>query len=128
MPCRNRQGQGERRPVAWHVYHYAPYETTTLKRLAATYQTREKELDDLLRSEVFVDLYAVVLGSVRVASSSYSIKKLKPLYMGVELRSDDDDAVGDGGASVVAYHEYRDWVHREPERAQRRLESLADYN
>ena len=111
-----------------HVYHYAPYETTALKRLAATYQTREKELDDILRSEVFVDLYAVVLGSVRVASSSYSIKKLEPLYMGDELRSDDDDAVGDGGASVVAYHEYRDWARSEPERAQKRLESLADYN
>ncbi len=90
-----------------HIYHYAPYETTALKRLAMRYQTKEKELDDLLRSEVFVDLYATVRGSVRVSAPSYSIKKLEPLYMGDELRSDEDDAVADGGASVVAYHEYR---------------------
>ena len=90
-----------------HIYHYAPYETAALKRLAMRYQTKEKELDDLLRSEVFVDLYATVRGAVRVSAPSYSIKKLEPLYMGDQLRSDEDDAVADGGASVVAYHEYR---------------------
>ncbi|GAA1915381.1 TM0106 family RecB-like putative nuclease [Nocardioides marmoribigeumensis] len=111
-----------------HIYHYAPYETTALKRLAMRYQVMEKELDDLLRSEVFVDLYATVRGSVRVGQPSYSIKKLEPLYMGDELRSDDDDAVGDGGASVVAYHEYREWVGSDPEGAANRLEALADYN
>src|SRR5699024_9305279 len=36
-----------------HVYHYAPYETTALKRLATQYGTREEELDHLLRSGVF---------------------------------------------------------------------------
>ncbi len=111
-----------------HIYHYAPYETSALKRLAMRYQTCEKELDDLLRSEVFVDLYAVVRGSVRVASPSYSIKKLEPLYMGDELRSDDEDAVGDGGASVVAYHEYRSWRTFAPDRAAARLAALEDYN
>lgn len=50
-----------------HMYHYAPYETTALKRLAMRYMTREEELDGLLRSEVFVDLYATVRGSLRVA-------------------------------------------------------------
>ena len=69
-----------------HIYHYAPYETSALKRLAMRYQTKEKELDDLLRSEVFVDLYATVRGAVRVSQPSYSIKKLEPLYMGDELR------------------------------------------
>lgn len=111
-----------------HVYHYAPYETTALKRLAMRYQIREDALDDLLRDGVFVDLYATVRGAVQVSQPSYSIKKLEPLYMGKELRSDEDDAVGDGGASVVAYHEYRDWRQSEPERAARRLEVLADYN
>ncbi|HEY1135451.1 MAG TPA: TM0106 family RecB-like putative nuclease [Nocardioides sp.] len=112
-----------------HVYHYAPYETTALKRLAMRYQTREDELDDLLRGEVFVDLYATVRGAVRVASPSYSIKKLEPLYMGSELRSDDEDAVGDGGASVVAYHRYRLAAEVGDEvEAARLLESLRDYN
>ncbi|MAO79092.1 MAG: nuclease [Nocardioides sp.] len=111
-----------------HIYHYAPYETTALKRLAMRYQTKEKELDDLLRSEVFVDLYATVRGSVRVGQPSYSIKKLEPLYMGDQLRSAEDDAVADGGASVVAYHEYREWVRNDPAAADARLAALADYN
>lgn len=111
-----------------HIYHYAPYETTALKRLAMRHQTKEKELDDLLRSGVFVDLYATVRGSVRVGQSSYSIKKLEPLYMGDQLRSDDDDAVGDGGASVVAYHEHRQLQDHDPAAAEARLISLADYN
>lgn len=111
-----------------HIYHYAPYETSALKRLAMRYQTCEKELDDLLRSEVFVDLYATVRASVRVSAPSYSIKKLEPLYMGDELRSDDDDAVSDGGASVVAYHEFRTWRSEDPPAATKRLAALADYN
>lgn len=53
-----------------HIYHYAPYETTALQRIATRYQVREKELDDLFRSEVFVDLYATVRGSVMVGPSS----------------------------------------------------------
>lgn len=111
-----------------HIYHYAPYETSALKRLAMSNQVMEKPLDDLLRSEVFVDLYATVRGAIRVSTRSYSIKKLEPLYMGDELRSDGDDAVADGGASVVAYHEYRDAVVDDPAAAAKRLDVLADYN
>ena len=49
-----------------HVYHYAPYETTALGKLMGRYGTREDEVDDLLRGEVFVDLYRVVRQGVRV--------------------------------------------------------------
>lgn len=63
-----------------HVYHYAPYETTALKRLAGFYATREEELDELLRGQVFVDLYAVVRQGMRISQPSYSIKKLEPFY------------------------------------------------
>ena len=108
-----------------HIYHYAPYETTALKRLAMRYQTREKELDDLLRSEVFVDLYATVRGSVRVSQPSYSIKKLEPLYMGDQLRDSD---VADGAGSIVAYREFRDLLSEDPSTAGERLSALADYN
>ncbi|WP_114201998.1 TM0106 family RecB-like putative nuclease [Janibacter anophelis] len=108
-----------------HVYHYAPYETTALKRLAMRYQTKEKELDDFLRSEVFVDLYATVRGSVRVSQPSYSIKKLEPLYMGDQLRESD---VADGAGSIAAYVEYRDLRDSDPAEADWRLVSLADYN
>jgi predicted RecB family nuclease len=63
-----------------HVYHYAPYETSALKRLAGRYGSREEELDTLLRAQTFVDLYAVVRTGMRVSQPSYSIKQLEPFY------------------------------------------------
>jgi len=79
-----------------HVYHYAPYETVALRRLMGVYGTRELELDTLLRSDVFVDLYAVVRQAVRISQPSYSIKKLEPFY-GMErhtnLKRGDDSIV-----------------------------------
>ena len=50
-----------------HVYHYAPYEPTALKRLMGRHATREDEVDRLLRGDVFVDLYRVVRQGVRVS-------------------------------------------------------------
>ncbi len=87
-----------------HIYHYAPYETSALKRLTVRHGLGEDGLDDLLRAGVFVDLYATVRQSIRVAQPSYSIKKLEPLYMGDELRS--ADGVTDGLDSVVQYHRF----------------------
>jgi predicted RecB family nuclease len=43
-----------------HVYHYAPYEATAIKRLMGLHGTREEEVDRLLRGQVLVDLYMVV--------------------------------------------------------------------
>ena len=63
-----------------HVYHYAPYETTALRRLMGRFASREREIDDLLTGEVFVDLYAVVRQSLRISQPSYSIKKLEAFY------------------------------------------------
>jgi len=56
-----------------HVYHYAPYEPTALKRLMGLHATREDEIDDFLRNEVLVDLYAVVRQGLRISQPSYSI-------------------------------------------------------
>lgn len=63
-----------------HVYHYAPYETTALRKLRLRYESRGDELDDFLSGGVFVDLYGVVRQGLRVGTESYSIKKLEPLY------------------------------------------------
>ena len=108
-----------------HVYHYAPYETSALKRLVTRYQTRENELDELLRQEVFVDLYSTVRGAVRVSQPSYSIKKLEPLYMGEQLRDSD---VADGAGSIVAYHQFRDDRTTNSVAADQALHAIADYN
>ena len=64
-----------------HVYHYAPYEPTALKRLMGLHATREDEIDHLLRDEVLVDLYAVVRQGLRISQPSYSIKKVEAFYM-----------------------------------------------
>ncbi|MFC4605699.1 TM0106 family RecB-like putative nuclease [Rhodococcus kronopolitis] len=86
-----------------HVYHYAAYEKTALLRLAGRYGVGEETVDALLRENVLVDLYPVVRGAVRVGASSYSIKKLEPLYMGEKLRGDDVATAVD---SIVAYANY----------------------
>lgn len=88
-----------------HVYHYAPYETTALTKLAARHGTREAELDNLLRAGVFVDVYAVVRGGIRTSQPSLSIKKLEPFYadrLGA-LRA----GVTTAGDSIVEYAEAR---------------------
>lgn len=63
-----------------HIYHFAPYEPAALKRLMGRYASREEEIDFLLRSKRFVDLYGVVRNTLRASVESYSIKKLEPLY------------------------------------------------
>jgi uncharacterized protein len=65
---------------ALHVYHFAPYEVTALKRLAGRYATRQDALDDLLRGKCLVDLYGVVRQAVRAGVESYSIKELEQYY------------------------------------------------
>src|SRR5439155_7519339 len=63
-----------------HIYHYAPYEPTTIKRLAGRHGTCVDEVDELLRAGVFVDLYRIVRQGLRASVESYSIKRLEPLY------------------------------------------------
>ncbi len=72
----------ERRKLypSMHIYHYAPYEPSALKRLMTKHSTREDEVDDLLRSNRFVDLYAVTRQAIRASVESYSIKQLEPFY------------------------------------------------
>lgn len=64
----------------FHVYHYAPYEPSAVKRLMGRYGTRESEVDQLLRDGRFVDLHAVARQALRAGVERYSIKNLEPLY------------------------------------------------
>ncbi|WP_329609649.1 TM0106 family RecB-like putative nuclease [Mesorhizobium muleiense] len=63
-----------------HIYHYAAYEPGAFKRLMGRYATREAEIDSMLRSKMFVDLYSVVRNGLRASVESYSIKRLEPFY------------------------------------------------
>lgn len=114
------------RHPAMHIYHYAPYETTALKRLVSQHATREHELDQLLRAERFVDLYAVVRQGVRISKGSYSIKKLEQFYWG-HTRAAEGEGVSDGLSSVV---EYERWLVSRDEGApdQSILDDIRRYN
>ena len=63
-----------------HIFHYAPYEPTAIKRLVGRHGTCVGEVDELLRAGVFVDLYRAVRQGIRASVESYSIKRLEPLY------------------------------------------------
>jgi uncharacterized protein len=89
------------RDPSLHVYHYAPYEPTALKRLMGRYGTREQEVDRLLREGIMVDLLRAVRQSLRASVESYSIKKMEQFYgftREVDLR--------DAGSSIVAFEQW----------------------
>ena len=100
-----------------HVYHYASYEPSALKRLMGRHGTREAEVDRLLRGEVLVDLYRVVRQSLIASRESYSLKDIEALYMGKR-----QDAISEAGSSIVAYES---WIDR---REQSILDAIAAYN
>ncbi|HAE84097.1 MAG TPA: hypothetical protein DCK85_11965, partial [Ktedonobacter sp.] len=87
-----------RRNPDMHVYHYAPYERTALRRLMGEHGTREQELDDLLRGEVLVDLFRITRQTLRASVESYSIKEVEELY-GFERQAELGGG-GGGGAAV----------------------------
>ena len=103
-----------------HVYHYAAYERTVLQRLAGRHDTRAAEVDRILRGQVLVDLYQVVRHAVLVSQEGYGLKKLEPLYLPPATRS--DEAVTDGGSSIVVYEE---WLESGDPRL---LEDIRAYN
>ena len=102
---------------AAHVYHYASYEESALKRLAATHATREVEVDKLLRQGVLVDLYKVVREGIRISEPGYSIKNVEHFYR--PARSGD---VQNAGASIVTYERWRETQELQL------LQDIADYN
>jgi predicted RecB family nuclease len=84
-----------------HVYHYASYELTALRRLMGRYGTREAELDDLLRRGVFVDLLKVVRGGLRASRPGYGLKEMEA-FLHFERRAE----IREGGASIVAFEQW----------------------
>lgn len=100
-----------------HVYHYASYEETALKRLAGSHATREVAVDNLLREGVLVDLYQVVREALRISEPSYSIKYVERFYR--PARAGD---VQNAGASMVAFAHWRETQEQQV------LQDIADYN
>jgi predicted RecB family nuclease len=112
-----------RKDPSMHVYHYASYEVTALRRLMGRYGIKEHEVDTLLRNEVFIDLYNVVRNGVLIGEPSYSIKNVEHLY-----REKRDTEVASGGESVVVYEEWRANPDGMTWQTSPVLEAIRDYN
>ncbi|MGV0795202.1 TM0106 family RecB-like putative nuclease [Mycolicibacterium sp. XJ1819] len=115
-----------RRYPGMHIYHYAPYEKSTLLRLAGRYGVGEHDVDELLRNGVLVDLYPLVRKSIRVGTENYSIKSLEPLYMGNELRDGEVTTAADSITQYARYCALRD--EGRAEEAAAVLKQIEDYN
>lgn len=63
----------------FHIYHYAPYEPSAIKRLCTRHAVKETEVDTLLRAERFVDLHSVLKESLQASVESYSLKEIEQL-------------------------------------------------
>jgi uncharacterized protein len=109
-----------------HVYHYASYERTHLRSLAARHGVGEQIVDEWLRSGVLVDLYPVVKNALRVGSPSYSIKYLEPIYW-PDAR--EGAAVARGDDSIAEYIRARELrAAGDSAAAQQILDDIGDYN
>ena len=86
-----------------HVFHYASYEITALRKLSTRYETRIREVAELLVNGVMVDLYAIVLNGLLIGAGSYSIKQVEKIYRGKRTTE-----VANGGDSVVFYEAWRE--------------------
>jgi uncharacterized protein len=106
-----------------HIYHYAAYEVSAVRRLSTRHDTRQDEVDDLLRNEVFVDLYQTVRHGLRIGENSYSIKSVEHLY-----RPRRATEVATAVDSIVQYARWmeskqpRDWANSSI------LKDIRDYN
>ena len=106
-----------------HIYHYAPYEKTAVRRLSTFHDTRQDEVDELLRNDVFVDLYQVVRQGLRVGEGSYSIKSVERLY-----RPKRSGAVSSAVGSIVEYANWMDSGEPRDWQSSPILQGIRDYN
>ena len=112
-----------RKDPSMHIYHYASYEVSALRRLMGKHGTREHHVDTLLRNEVFVDLYNVVRHGVLVGEQSYSIKNVERLY-----RDKRDTDVATGMDSVAVYERWRELPDGDTWETSKVLKAIRDYN
>jgi len=108
---------------AMHIYHYAAYEVTALRRLMGRYATCEGEIDELLRNEVFVDLYSVVRQGLLIGEPSYSLKNIEKLY-----RDERQNEVASAADSLVFYQRWLEAKDGSDWSSSPTLRLIRDYN
>ncbi|MGK5084121.1 TM0106 family RecB-like putative nuclease [Bdellovibrionota bacterium FG-1] len=106
-----------------HIYHYASYEVTAMRKLSTMHATREAEVDEFLKKDVFVDLYRIVTQGLVVGEDSYSIKKIEHLF-GQKREGD----VTNAGDSIVEYANYLAMPDGADYKMSPTLKNIRDYN
>lgn len=106
-----------------HIYHYAAYEVNAVRRLSTRHDTKQDEVDNLLRAEVFVDLYSVVRHGLRIGEESYSIKKVEHLY-----RPKRSTEVATAVESIVQYAQWIEGKQPKDWKKSAILKDIRDYN
>jgi predicted RecB family nuclease len=115
-------GQWKTHP-GMHIYHYAAYEVSAIRRLSTRHDSRQDEVDELLRNEVFVDLYQIVRRGLRIGEDSYSLKKVEALY-----RPRRATEVANAAASIVQYARWKESGEDHDCNASGILKAIRDYN
>jgi uncharacterized protein len=100
-----------------HAYHYNHTERSALERLTAAYGVREAELNRLVETGFFVDLFPLARNTIQVGVESYGLKSLERLT--AFQRGHD---IEEGAGAVVEYEQFM--VDKNPAG----LERIASYN
>lgn len=106
-----------------HIFHYAAYEISAIRRLSTRHDTRQEEVDDLLRNIVFVDLYQTVRHGLLIGEENYSIKSVEHLYR--PRRTTDVASAVD---SIVQYSHWMESDQSSNWRESDILRDIRDYN
>jgi len=106
-----------------HVYHYANYEIAAIQRLMGRYGVCEEKVDNLLRNNVFVDLYNIVRHGLIIGEPRYSIKNVEHIYRGKR-----ETIVASGAESIIVYENWRDNPDGDSWENSAILKSIRDYN
>ncbi|MFH1574078.1 MAG: TM0106 family RecB-like putative nuclease [Acidobacteriota bacterium] len=106
-----------------HIYHYAAYEVGAVRRLSTRHDTRQDEVDELLRNQVFVDLYQIVRHGLRIGEDSYSLKTVERLY-----RPKRATEVATAVDSIVQYARWIESTEPRDWKASTILKNIRDYN
>ena len=100
-----------------HVYHYNHTERSSLVRLTMEHGVAELELERLIETGMFVDLYPVITASLQAGTESYGLKQME------RLASYERGHVIERGAGAVV--EYEKWM---ADREADHLTAIAAYN
>ena len=115
--------QNRKRYPESRIYHYAQYEKTALKKLAARTGKFEYEVMQLIENGVFVDLYRVVEKTLVISEERYSIKNLENFYQ-FDRSSDVKEAMG----SMEFYDQYLTTLAKDEAAAEKLKRQVIAYN